>query len=455
MEKMKWYAFPKDILPMVLLSSQHPDTLDGINIKNPRFNTNNITLGYCDNIYNQKNNTPPAIISLPKEKSAEVMAWLKTYAPETYPLSQFARVLQPVELEIHDSYIAINKKRKHEFYLHRWASVILGEILAQGETDVSLNTLPLSRSQATYSHAIARVSACHNSNKYKNLCMERLKCLEADKNFVVRTLKVEDLETIWNCVDSELNDVSDISNLINMFSSLYPGAPTTLFESDTFKELLSDSIESRVLTFRRISTEELNSDLTEKNKVAALKIAMAAFLVGRSTSHIFLLKSISKDFPSVYAWFGLIAGIMGPTCWEVDWARAIKGIEKSLRTKLDWSEPSQSDLSWSEYDWISETFRNSSPFVELPKLLPRVLSIEIIPGAICQFRLVIENPSAKLKVDNSNAATLEINNLKMLLSEFFLLAEKTKYHISSKNNIDDNSVSKKIKDNYYINKKRK
>lgn len=455
MEKMKWYLFPKDILPMVLLSSQHPDTLDGINIKNPDYNNENISLGYCDDIYHEKGYNPPAIISLPKEKAAEVMAWLKIYAPDTYPLSQFARVLKPIELEIYNTNVVIKNKRKHEFYFHRWASVTLGEILAQGETDVSLDTLPLSRSQATYSHTIARVNACHDGNKYKILCMERLRCLEVDKNFVARTLKIEDLEPVWNCVNFDLNDVSNIPHLIDMFSKIYPENSSPLFESNTRKELLSDSIESRVLSFRRISTEELNYNITKKNKNAALKIAMAAFLVGRGTSHIFLLKTIAKDFPSVYAWFGLIAGIIGPTCWEVDWARAVKGIEKSLRTKLDWSEPSQSDLSWSEYEWISETFRNNSPFVELPKLLPRVLSIEIIPGAICQFRLVIETSGGNLKNDTNYAAIHEVNTLKMLLSEFYVLAEKAKVQISGKSNFEDVAVSKKIKENFYLNKKRK
>ncbi|EAY1186587.1 hypothetical protein DRW71_13285 [Salmonella enterica subsp. diarizonae] len=455
MEKMKWYVFPKDILPMVLLSSQHPDALGGINVKNPRVNTESITLGYCDDIYYQGDYTPPSAIFLPEEKAAEIMAWLKVYAPDTYPLSQFARVLKPLELEIYDGNIAIKKKRKHEFYSHRWASVILGEILAQGESDVSLDTLPLSRSQATYSHAIARVNACHDGNKYKNLCLERLSFLEIDKNFVPRNLLIQDLEPIWNCVDFDLNDVSNMSDLIDIFSNIYFEASSALFEPNIRKELLSDSIESRVLSFRRISTEELNYNVTRKNNNAALKIAMAAFLVGRGTSHVFLLKSIAKNFPSVYVWFGLIAGIIGPTCWEVDWTRAVKGIEKSLRIKLDWSEPSQSDLSWTEYSWISKTFINKPPFVELPKLLPRVLSIEILPGVICQFRLAIESTSEKLKADSTNAAMYEINTLRMILSEFYVLAEKAKNQISEKRKGDDFDISNKRKDNYYINKRRK
>ncbi|MBA5806897.1 hypothetical protein F9883_03200 [Morganella morganii] len=453
MEKMKWYVFPKDILPMVLLSSQHPDTLDAINIKYPDFNPGNISIGYCDDFYHQKNYNPPAIISLPKEKAAEIMAWLKTYAPDTYPLSQFARVLNPIELEIYSTNILMKNKRKHDFYFHRWASLILGEILAQGETNISLDTLPLSRSQAAYSNAIARANACHDGNKYKSLCIERLRWLETDKNFVARTLKIEDLEPIWNCVNIELQDVSNIPSLINIFSEVYSNNFSSLFESNILKELLSDSIESRVLSFRRVSTEELSYNMAKKNEIAALRIAMAAFLVGRGTSHIFLLKTISKNFPSVYVWFGLIAGIIGPTCWEVDWARAIKGIEKGLRVKLDWSEPSQSDLSWSEYDWISETFKNNSPFVELPKLLPRVLSIEIIPGAICQFRLATETSDDRTIKDSNYPIIEEVNNLRLLLSEFYILADKAKSQISEKYNLDSITLSKKTKGNSYLKKK--
>jgi len=158
---------------------------------------------------------------------------------------------------------------------------------------------------------------------------------------------------------------------------------------------------------------------------------------------------MSGRFPSVYAWFGLIAGIVGPTCWEIDWARAIKGIEKGLRVGINWSEPSQSDISWSEYEWISETFRNNSPFVELPKLLPRVLSIEILPGSICQIRLSIERDNSKIKNETENSMLNEINSLRKILSDYIILTEKAKEHISGLPNQANNLRSSKNKRVFY------
>lgn len=453
---MKWYFFPKDVLPNVLLSSHHPERLGGVLVEHPSINATDIILGYCDDIYHQPNYTPPAIIALPENKSAEIMAWLKTYAPDTFPLSQFARVLKPMELKQYESNSI--KKTKHNFHFNRWSSVILGEILAQGEIDISLDTLPLSRGQATYSHTIARVNACYGGNQYKELCIDRLKLTETDKNLVSRTLTIPDLEPIWENIDIDLNDVNDITHIFAEFNRIdetYLGRQSTLIDLKTQKELFGDSIESRVLAFRQIVTEEFRYGTKAPSKNAAIKIAIAAFLVGKGTSHIFLLKQVSKDLPAVYPWFGLIAGIVGPTCWEVDWARAAKGIEKSLRAKFDWSEPNQSDLSWSEYDWLSETFRNTSPFVSLPKLLPRVLSIEIIPGAACQFRLATDNAVALNKNQSNDIVMHELTALRALLSEFYSLADKVKEKINETKEINGSTNPSKTKNRQYTNKKTK
>lgn len=447
MKKIKWYSVSKDMLPMVLLTSKLPSNIEGSNVAHPNSNLENITLGYYDNVYSSGGYNPPAIISLPVEKSAEILAWLKTYAPETYPLSQFARVIKPLELKIYEVSIK-SSKRKNDFKFQRWSSLILGEILAQGESDITIDSLPLSRSQATYTHSIARVLMCHNSEDINKLCLERLLCLEADKSFVSRPLKVESLAHIWSCVDYHWDYKSDIENILDVFKNAFPEEKLGIFDDVTTKELLSDSIEARVLAFRKISNAEINKELSN-NDSGAMKIAMAAFLVGKGTSHIFLLKTMSGRFPSVYAWFGLIAGIVGPTCWEIDWARAIKGIEKGLRVGLNWSEPSQSDISWSEYEWISETFRNNSPFVELPKLLPRVLSIEILPGSICQLRLSIERDNSKIKHDNENSMLNEINSLKKILSDYIILTEKAKEHISGLPNQANNLRLSKNKRGFY------
>lgn len=434
MTSIRWYSFPKDILPDALLSFHFPEKLGGSRVSHPDQNPDGITLGYCDDEYFSDYN-PPAILALPDAKPAELMAWLKTYAPDTSPLSQFARVIKSKEINTYN--ITQKNKPTRNSYLNRWPSVILGEILAQGEMEISIETLPLSRSLASYSNTIARATACHYDEQHKKSCIERLEIAEADKNFVSRALTVQGLKPIWEKISTSWNEHDNITNIVYLFDHS-SNLKTDLFSSGTafshpsaYSDLLSDSIESRVLAYRRIISEELESNFLPLKESAAAKIAIAAFLVGRSTSHMFLLKTVAKKIPSVYVWFGLIAGIVGPTYWEVDWARATKGIEKNLRTKLDWSEPNQSDLSWTEYEWLTSTFRNISPFTEMPKQLPKVLSIEVIPGAACQFRLALDKNGATGKNAASDADAHELNALKSLLSDFYSLAEKVKKQLSN------------------------
>jgi hypothetical protein len=51
---------------------------------------------------------------------------------------------------------------------------------------------------------------------------------------------------------------------------------------------------------------------------------------------------------------------------------------------------SVADLSWAEYEWLSCAFDGPEIFVEIPKIRARTLLVEIIPGALRQFRLMGE-----------------------------------------------------------------
>jgi hypothetical protein len=249
-------------------------------------------------------------------------------------------------------------------------------------------------------------------------------------------LNIKDLKPVWERVSVEWDQQKAITTIVSVFDdsiSISEDLFAQKNRSSTLKDfphLLSDSVEERVLAFRAFITS-LPTDSNTKALDSTLpsSIAMAAFLVGRSTSHVFLLKGIGKELPSVYAWFGLIAGIVGPRYWDVEWTRAAKGIEKGLRTRLNWVEPSNADISWSEYDWLTVTYRNDSPFSELPKQLPKVLALEVVPGAICQLRL---KQDASVAVDSKTETgiyTEEIKALKAVLMDFIGLSEKAKNQI--------------------------
>lgn len=452
MTEIVWYTFPKDKLPDALLSSSPPIELGGKLVSNPAYNTLEITIGYFD-CEMQLDCALPGVIVLPANASAELLSWLKTYAPDTSPLSQFSRVLSNKEFKLYK--ISTVTRQSRIDFLQRWPSLILGEIFAQGEVDTTIDSLPLSRCLASYSNTIAKATITHNDKTLYDLCVERLEAAEMDRRFVSRTLKLRDLKPVWSKIDAHWDSGNVITKIVDIFAHS-EGSVSDLFDTGSkitqlvdYPELLSDSIEARVISFRKLIRDLLERLDSPSNKDGmAAMFATAAFLVGRSTSHIFLLKGVDKLLPSVYAWFGLIAGIVGPRYWEVEWTRAAKGIEKNLRTKLDWSEPNQSDLSWTEYEWLTETYRNASPFVELPKQLPKVLSIEILPGAGCQFRLALDNSNSNRNLQ-AEVDLREANILKNLLLELSSLTERTKFQLTenerSKHYVegDDNSRVKR------------
>lgn len=437
MSKLKWYSFPRKFLPDVLLSADAPEIYGRRLWSFPEVSPQELLLGYPEESdFSQAD--IPSLLVLPEEKSAELLAWLKTYAPETFPLSQFGRVLtfRDAKAITHPSVHNLKYSRS----LGRWSSIILGEILAQGDMDSAIGSLPLSRSHATFSNAVARAILCHASDEIVRDCVSRLEELETNRGFVSRALSVKKLIPLWETTTEAWSGEKPLSSFSGLLDSILPAQSDMFYrDSDTSSikshpDLFSDSVEARVLSFRRILSVAETTNDSSATFVAA-NIAAAAFLVGRSTSHIFLLKDIAKKLPEVYVWFGLIAGVAGARYWEVEWVHAVKGIEKNLRSKLSWTEPSSCDISWAEYLWMSKTYIHKSPFIDIPKQLPKVLSLEIVPGAMCQFRLRQDsnnNISSIETASERDASQNELNLLRATLAEFIGLAEKAqKYSKSS------------------------
>lgn len=456
MNGMRWYIFSKDALPEALLYARDPFEAGGIEVENPKFASDELVLGYPSDGMSTISGSP-SILILPDYKPAEILAWLKVYAPETSPLTQFARVISQQDFFACE-YQTLNAE-KDKTFLERWASIVLGEILAQGEGEASIGVLPLSRAQASFSNAVARASICYKSRSWIDKCIHRLESAEIDRRFVSRALNIKDLKPVWDCISVEWDQKKSITTVVDIFEDLNFVVDDLFSRNDAgyrlrdFQSLLSDSVEERVLAFRSFVTRlELEGARNSFGSSLSSSVAMAAFLVGRSTSHVFLLKNIGKELPGVYAWFGLIAGIVGPRYWDLEWTRAAKGIEKGLRGRLNWVEPSSADMSWSEYDWLTKTYRNDSPFSDLPKQLPKVLALEVVPGAICQLRLKQDsNVVVEPKVDSGNNAE-ELKSLKAVLMEFIGLSERAKNEIVESDvrgdinkNLGEGSVSKVVK----------
>lgn len=376
----------------------------------------------------------PYLIILPPVKTFELFAWLKTYAPETFPLSQFGRVVSRADFD------SVKKTADQGKFFwsrpDRWPSVILGEMLAQSDGDISVASIPLSRATATYSFSVARASIAHKDDFVTQECINRLESLSSDRRFVDRLIHIKSLQPIWSRVSIPWDDNAGAEQLLQAYNpdnkDLFGNGPSIT----DYMGLLSDSAEQRVVAFRRFSkdwTIRLGGS-RDYNDQAELEIALAAFLVGRGTSHAFLLKDIVKRNPSIYVWFGLIAALCGPTSWDPAWARAAKNIEKSLKSSFSWEEISSCDISWAEYQWL-DSLDNERTFQELPKLLPKVLSMEIIPGVVCQFRLksagTLRDADLNGTVVEAPVSSVETEMLYKFVSEFIKVADKSKLNLGS------------------------
>jgi len=427
-DELRWHIFPRDVLPEFLVGfnkifragqySIHPYDVSG----------DNVAIGYSNaeisDIY-----SPPCLMVVGREAAAETLSWLKVYAPEVFPLSQYVRVVSI------DEWVRFGENKRFKGYAREdiWASVVLGEAIAQGEADVEVNALPLSRAGACFSMAMARVACTHGTDDATSACADRLRQVEADKRFVRRTVSVADLLPIWAMAHSRFGDsvsVQDTVDLVLEAALDFMPRESKRFSSSGLRslrsipEISSDSIETRVLAFQRLIMDLSYAEDKNNGAFSSILVAAAAFLVGRSTSHEFLLRRVGRQFPSAPAWYGLIAALAGPASWDASWARAAKGIERQIRSRFDWSEYSGFDLSWAEYDWLASTFDGGELFASLPKLMPRILSIEILPGSTCQFRLVGSGPAEASSRSSFDFA--RERELQTALSEFIALANRTR-----------------------------
>ncbi len=438
-DEIIWRMSPRESVPEFLLGREQQLLInDAFSVEKNRLKRGDVAIGYLQSRENQQYN-PPCLLMLSEDKAAETLSWLRVYAGETWPLSQYVRLVSDKDW----SNFSVSSNVKCQLREDVWASVILGEVIAQGETDMGIETIPLSRAGACFSMAVAQAKCSFGSDIAMKECVSRLRQIESDRHFVRRPVTVEELLPIWSLAGAAPTTIgsTSIGSTVMMVvdevrhymsdwtSSLVKHVSVDLRDAPEFA---SDSIEERVRAFNRLSGLLVGlSGQEAKNPFAPVLLAGAAFLVGRGTSHEFLLRRVNRRYPSVSAWFGLIAAIAGPASWDPHWSRAVKGIERQVRSRFEWAEISGFDLGWHEYRWMASVFDNSDVFASLPKLLPRVLSVEVVPGAMCQFRFsggAAENEKRQQFVDRSHEKELVAT-----LEKFVSLAERARQLLDSDN----------------------
>ncbi len=386
-----WDIFSKDALPEALFGESGANHYGRLNFSRPRLGSGQVALGFKED-QRDKKYSPPSIILVNENAYPEIFSWLKVYVPETSPLTQFARVITDADwdrFQPRSSNVSMTTRSD------RWACLVLGEVLAQGEGDMDLATIPLSRSSACFTTAVARTAIIHDHDEATRTAVERLRLLETDRRFVRRLVTVDDLLPAWGLIGANINGATSASEIAELvLDTIWNHARTNEIENsrlprlNDFPGLTSDSVEERVLAFQRIANEMTRfAQHVPHNLLMNVTLAAAAFLVGRSTTHAFLLRRWSKTFPLAFAWFGVMAALAGARQWDPIWSRAVKGIEKTLRTTFNWTDPPAADLCWCEFTWLAGSFEGPDVFGDMPKTLPRVLAVEVVPGAACQLRL--------------------------------------------------------------------
>lgn len=426
---LRWRYFRQEELPEVLFGLLQEPQFFSPYFDSAELRGGKVAVGFHDR---ERGYMPPSVLVLSEKGAAETFSWLSTYAAETFPLSQFARVVVEDDWRRFEKSAPTIGRRARE---DRWSSVVLGELLAQGEVASDLSALPLSRAAGCFSSCIARSMIVHHGRQdVTRLTVERLRSLEADARFVRRPLGIGHLVPIWALASADLEEpippaeaadlvVRSAWNELSKNESRAQIHPARLREADG---LYSDSVEARVISFNQLAEELLGTSSDAPAHLVPIMLAAAAFLVGRGTSHVFLLRKFDALPSSAFAWFGLMASLTGVQSWDMAWSRITKGIERQLRTRFDWSDASSSDLYWAEYAWLSKTHSGPTTFAGIPKALSSAVSVEVVPGASCQFRLGPgSQPAGEQKRLEARARPSEHEkHLEFLLGQFVTLASR-------------------------------
>jgi len=448
--EMHWIGIDKIHLPRMLLGG-HVGETERIWSVEPPIHRTGIIVGFKAEELQGLYRATPSVIVIADELMVETLSWLKAFAPETSPLSQFARVLSYSDWQSFSRAKRDGRVRRGELRSDpaSWACVILGELLGQSDGTSKLSAIPLAHAASCFSMTLARTELLHEPRQVIGMCIKRLQSLESEKRLTRRTLSLDDLMPVWE--------------LLSVPRPLNPDAVTTvdyiLQESSSFVKirsrhgqsmisyvgaesgLLSDSIEQRVKAFQMLLMR-LSAEYSEPSELTPNLLAAAgAFLVGRSASHFFLLQRVKERWPAAMAWFSVIASAGGPELWDSEWARAVKGIERLLRSGLDDTGVSAADLSWAEYAWLRQVFDGPEVFGDLPKMQARTLSVEVVPGAPCQFRLAGDSGAHSVEPERAviNQMGARIRELENLVESFVSLASRSRQVLA------DHSFQEKVR----------
>jgi hypothetical protein len=396
-ESLRWVELDRQSLPGLVAEGEFP--VDASHVLRPTSDGKDVFVG----LLADDRASRPLVAVLNERAAREILAWLATYSPASFPITQSMRIITTEDLS--PSLLSTLETRRASDGRGYWPSIVFGELLGQGEHISNVDVVALSRANACFSFTQARSDGLHGANSPLAIgCSRRLRTLENDRLFVKRSISVEELSHIWawprsnvpeSSIQRELSQL--VEDAVNGRLSETAGSHSRMLNSVGFDALLlgSGAIEARVRAYQSFVQSLESVGTPEVARTNAMFLAAAAICVGNGTSHISLLEDFGKRVPSAYAWFGLFAAIVGPKGWDPSWNRAINSMCRVLGSRFELTDPPLFDLSWAEYDFVREVPKPAEFVRHVPKFYPRSLSVEVVPGATCQLRLTDDLANAR------------------------------------------------------------
>ena len=185
-EDVRWVAIDREDLLDVLLGEHEPPDAGRRSLSELDLRGTRLAVGYRDTP--QGSHTPPALIVIPDGAVPETLSWLRTFAGEALPLSQYARVILASEWRQFEALPNVSADTGQR--VDRWASIAVGEAISQVEGETELQNLPLSRLAGCFTTPVARAALVWCCEQATRTCVDRLRLLETDRRFGRRPVGV-------------------------------------------------------------------------------------------------------------------------------------------------------------------------------------------------------------------------------------------------------------------------
>lgn len=322
-------------------------------------------------------------------------AWVSTYLPGLFPISQLIRVISVSELRA-------TEKRQRPFdgrLRQAWVGVVLGECMARTKDVRVFAGMSLAAAQSATSLAMAKAHILGASADEVNRLLRRISTLQSKYPASANELTVVSLAPVWRalsthelaldgaskgsgrtddllssaCVDMSLNQRVSDSLLIEMARSFEPARDLLRFDLAT--------AEDRIRIYDQMVAKLKDYQERHDSGLSAFVIGYAASRVASGgLKHVTLLSELGSIRSIATVWFSLCCFMTGRVAMAESMLNLVRLVDRELRYNFELLDVPKTDLGWDELFSLLSVEGDPSIIASLPKASPRSASIELAPG---------------------------------------------------------------------------